>query len=252
VNETPYPPPPPRQAQIRVSLPARTPWVTYGLIFVTIGVYILQFLSQSIFNADIPAFWGMKINFLIRSGEYWRLVTPLFLHGSIFHIGFNMYALAIIGMDLERQMGHGRYAALYFLSGFAGNVFSFLFSSSPSLGSSTAIFGVLAAEGVFLFQNRALFGERANRALKNVLTIAGINLLIGLSPGIDNWGHLGGLLGGVIFAWFASPRWVLDGIYPTFSLRDSKETRDVFLGALLTLFLFGALASIGFTHPLVP
>ena len=246
-----YPPsPPPRQ--VRVALPSETPYVTYGLIIVTTGIYILQYLSQTFLGVDFPAVLGMKVNTLIRAGQYWRLFTPMFLHGSILHIGFNMYALAIIGMDVERQFGHKRYAALYFISGFTGNVLSFLLSPYASLGSSTAIFGILTAEGVFLFQNRSLFGARATHALKNILFVAAVNLFIGLSPGIDNWGHLGGLLGGAIFAWFASPRWTVEGIYPAFHLEDTREPREVILGALLTLLVFGALASIGVTHPLVP
>ncbi len=97
---------------------------------------------------------GLKVNELIVQGQYWRLLTPMFLHGDILHLGFNMYALYIFGPSLERYFGHLRFITLFVLSGFAGNVLSFMFSAAPSLGSSTAIFGLLGAEGVFLYRNR--------------------------------------------------------------------------------------------------
>jgi len=119
---------------------------------------------------------------------------------------------------------------------------SFLISPSPSLGASTAIFGLLGAEMVFFYQNRKLFGSGARRALQNVITVAAINLLIGLSPGIDNWGHLGGLFGGLIFTWFGGPKLGLQGSSQVFDVVDEREIRDQILGASLVILLFGALA----------
>ena len=72
--------------------------------------------------------------------------------------------------------------------------------------------------------------------------------MIGLTPGIDNWGHVGGLLGGAIFAWFASPRWEVAGIFPDFHLHDAREFRDIVLGGGLVVILFGALAVWGLAH----
>jgi rhomboid protease GluP len=96
---------------------------------------------------------------------------------------------------------------LYLLSALGGNVLSYLMTPNPSVGASTAIFGLVAAEGVFIFQNRRLFGNRAGGMLTNLLMIIGLNLTLGLtSRGIDNWGHFGGLIAGLVFAWFAGPR----------------------------------------------
>ncbi len=194
--------------------PGPTPWVSYTLLAVTIGVYIAQTLSQFLFNIDWPAQLGLKINLAIAQGQLWRLITPMFLHGSILHIAFNMYALYIFGPGLERYFGRARFLALYGLSGFAGNVASLMFSTANSLGSSTAIFGLLGAQGVFVYQNRELLGKGARRALNNIISIAAINLLIGLSPQIDNWGHIGGLIGGSLFAWFAGPILRVTGTVP--------------------------------------
>jgi rhomboid protease GluP len=198
--------------------------------------------SEALFGVDLLAAWGMKVNELIAQGEYWRLITPMFLHGSILHLGFNMYALFIFGPGLERHFGHARFLALYLLSGFAGNVASMIFSGAPSLGSSTAIFGLFGAQAVFLYRNRAMFGGSARQALNNIITLAVINLVIGLSPRIDNWGHLGGLVGGTLFAWLGGPLLGWEGIQPFLSVIDRREPRTVWLAGLLVGFLFASLA----------
>ena len=187
---------------------------------------------------DIPSQLGLKVNSLIAQGQIWRLFTPMLLHGSLLHIGFNMYALYLLGPGMERYFGHWRFFILYVLSGFAGNVASFMFSAAPSLGSSTAIFGLLGAEGVFLYQNRGVLGNFARRALNNIIFVAAINLLIGLSPGIDNWGHLGGLIGGSLFAAIGGPILSVEGIFPNLNLTDKRETREVVIASLSVSALF--------------
>ena len=245
MNETPapnYAQETPPQA-VNIALPSVLPRVTYAIIGVTIFVYLLQMASQFFFSgADYPAFMGMKINEAILAGQIWRLITPVLLHGSLLHIGFNMYALFAIGAGMESRMGHLRFLMLYLVSGFAGNVFSFYFTGANSLGASTAVFGLLAAEGVFLYLNKGLFGQRAQRALRNIVMVAGVNLFIGLSPGIDNWGHIGGLLGGLIFAWFGGPRWEVEGIYPLVQVVDHRNLRDAITGGLVVAGIFGVVA----------
>ncbi len=235
-----------RQPPVVVKSAAGTPRVTYTLLGVTLFVFALQMMSLFFFRVDYPAELGMKVNEWIVQGELWRLITPVFLHStrSILHIAFNMYALFIFGPGLERNFGSKRFLALYLLSGFCGNVFSFLFSPAPSLGSSTAIFGLLGAQGVFLYQNRELFGKSAQRALINIITIAGVNLFIGLSPGIDNWGHIGGLVGGSLFTWFGGPILRLEGIYPLLTLTDERDSGDVVRVGLVVGSLFALLAAL--------
>jgi rhomboid protease GluP len=218
--------------------------MTFSLLGISVLIYVLQLISQFTLGIDLPAMLGMKVNSYIVAGEYWRLITPVVLHGSLLHIGFNMYALHLIGRGIESRYGHARFLALYLLSGFAGNVFSLIFSTAPSLGSSTAIFGLLAAQGVFVHHNRAFYGNRARHVLQRIAYLAAINLLIGLSPGIDNWGHIGGLLGGTLFAWFAGPQLRLDGIYPSLSYRDQRGPRQVISTALGVGLLFALLAFV--------
>jgi rhomboid protease GluP len=239
---TPPPPPPTPAQRVPISAPASRPYVTYTLLAITVIIFILQSAGEALFGYDLVAAMGMKVNELIIAGEYWRLFTPVFLHGSILHLGFNMYALYIFGPGLERYYGHSRYILLYFLGAFAGNVFSFIFSASPSLGSSTAIFGLLAAEGVFLYQNQKVFGGVARRALNNIIMIAVVNLIIGLSPGIDNWGHMGGMIGGAIFAFLGGPILKVEGIAPDLRVVDTRESSDVVRAAVVDIFIFGFLA----------
>jgi rhomboid protease GluP len=124
---------------------------------------------------------------------------------------------------------------------------SFIFSEIPSLGASTAIFGLIGAEAVFLYQNRRLLAGQFRSAIGNVLFIIAINLfLVGSLPGIDNWGHIGGLLGGLMFTWFASPLWKVEpNFLGGFQLVDKRSMREVVTGAALVLVVFGALAVWG-------
>lgn len=223
--------------RVQVRLPERKAWLTYVLLGVTIAMYLMQLASESLLGYDLPGVYGMKINEAIILGQVWRLLTPVFLHGSIMHIGFNMYALYIFGRGLEKRYGTARFAMLYFMGALAGNTLSFLLSSNPSLGASTAIFGLAAAEGVFIYTNRQFFGRAGRSMLMNILTILGVNLLLGLSPGIDNWGHLGGLVGGAIFAWFAGPVYKIVGTWPDLRLVE-RQLGGFVIGTLLVESLF--------------
>ncbi|MCC6146585.1 MAG: rhomboid family intramembrane serine protease [Anaerolineaceae bacterium] len=237
---------PPRPS-VRLALPrpAENSRVTYIILAVTIFFFTLQWLGSQVLGVDYLLVFGAKINQAIRAGQFWRLLTPALLHASLIHIGFNMYALYIIGRGLEQHYGHGRYLLLYILSTLGGNVFSFLFSPNPSVGASTAIFGLVAAEGVFIFRNRSIFGGNTRAMLANILTIIVINLILGLSPGIDNWGHLGGLLGGVAFAWFAGPVLKVEGFYPNLKLVDQHDHGRIGLIAALEILFWASLVFVG-------
>ena len=241
----------PRMVQVR--LPISIPVVTYALIAICVLVFLAQLASESAGRvycgavrgyADLPACMGMKINQSIVQGELWRLFSPMFLHGSIIHIAFNMYALFSLGPVLERYYGRWRYLVLFVLSGFSGNVLSFIMSRAASLGSSTAIFGLLGAEGVFLYQNRKWFGGMAQRQLSNLIMVAVVNLIIGMSPGIDNWGHIGGLMGGLAFAWLGGPVLRLQGLYPDLQLVDERQEGDVFRASFIVGMIFACLAGM--------
>lgn len=244
----PTPEPIPARKPTYIRMPSLPPTATYIIIGFTVVVYILQMLGSAIwgdsnYGIDFVTLYGARISEAIDAGQLWRLITPVFLHGSVTHIFFNMYALFSIGGLLERHFGHGRFLLLYFLGAFSGNVLSYLFTQGYSVGASTAVFGLVAAEAIFFYQNRELFGSHARQAISNAVFIIVINLFLGLAPTIDNWGHIGGLIGGAMFAWFAGPKWMLMGIPPEFSLHDERESREIVTGILLVLLIFGGLAA---------
>jgi rhomboid protease GluP len=260
VNETPpvsdpsrpspeveqVPQPPARPPSIRVEIPRSAPYVTYTIIGVTVFFYVLQLLSKSVLGDDILVYYGARINEAILAGQLWRFLTPALLHGPLPHIAFNMYALLSFGTSLERFFGHGRFFLLYVLGAFAGNVASFLFSPGYSIGASTAIFGLLGAEAIFLIQNRKVFPGQFRSAIGNIIFIAVINLfIIGSLPGIDNWGHIGGLIGGMMFTSFAGPLWAIEGVYPAYHPVDRRSFQSVILGAAMVILIFGGLAMWG-------
>lgn len=235
-------------------MPHSAPYVTYTIIGITVFFYILQLASVWLLGYAIPElgldwleYYGARINEAILAGQIWRFLTPALLHGSLPHIAFNMYALLSFGASLERFFGHGRFLLLYLLGAFTGNVASFLFTGgSYSVGASTAIFGLLGAEAVFLIQNRRVFPGQFRSAIGNIIFIAAINLfVIGSLPGIDNWGHVGGLIGGLMFTSFAGPLWEIQGMYPTFRPVDTRSYRGVMTGAAVVILIFGALAMWG-------
>ncbi|MCW5875295.1 MAG: rhomboid family intramembrane serine protease [Anaerolineales bacterium] len=227
------------------------PLVAYALLGITVLVFILQLGTQDpslvaggVACGNLPACWGLKINELILAGEWWRLFTPMLLHASLLHIGFNMYALYALGPEVEHHYGHFTFLALYIFTGFAGVVLSFLFNDNPSLGASSAIFGMLGAHAVFIYRNLGIFGAQGQAVLRNILNIALINLLISLSPGIDGWGHLGGLLGGVLFAGLAAPVYEVKQDNQGYYLSNQTPLNYTWLAAGLVLLVFGGLAAL--------
>ncbi|MBE0697808.1 MAG: rhomboid family intramembrane serine protease [Anaerolineaceae bacterium] len=258
----------PQQRMVAVKPPNLSrPIVTYVILGLTIFTYLLQELSKAgighnLFltfgnlimgselmnllitqsgSQDLLLLIGSKISPLIVDGQIWRLITPVLLHASIAHIGFNMYALFVIGPQLESFYGRWRYLALYLLGALGGNILSFWLTTGLSVGASTAIFALVAAQGVFIFQNRAMFGARARGMLNNTLFIVAINLMLGLTGGIDNWGHLGGLLTGLAFAWFAGPRLSVDFSLGEPQLSDQRSSTTTWLVAIVVGFILAAL-----------
>jgi rhomboid protease GluP len=237
-SQQPYGSLPPRQ---RASAGFR-PLVTYTIIGITVAFFIGQLTSELIFGRDWLLILLAKVNEFILAGHFWRLFTPALLHGSILHIGFNMYFLYVIGSWLERFYGHKRFLILYVVSAFAGNVLSFVLSPNPSLGASTAVFGLLAAQGIFFYRNRSLFHDYRTLLNNTILTLV-INLALGMAlPNIDIWGHIGGLLGGALLAWLGGPRYEVDSPYGSYLTRDQRTTQSTLLAGAAVLVVFSMVA----------
>jgi rhomboid protease GluP len=179
---------------------------TFSLIAITLAVFLGQFLSVELFQFDWFLESGAKSSPEILSGEIWRFITPIFLHVTVPHVLINMYSLYAIGPAVERFFGTARFVAVYLLCGIAGVILSLAFSLYPSAGASGAIFGLLGSLGAFLYLHRGLFGRFGLVQLRQIVLVALLNLGLGLMPGIDNWGHLGGLLAGIALTFFLGPR----------------------------------------------
>ena len=131
----------------------------------------------------------------IAHGEWYRLVTAMFLHYGLLHLALNMYALWILGRDLERVLGPLRFVGLYLLAGLGGNVAAYLFSApnSATAGASTAVFGLMAAIFVIL--------KRLNQSVAPILPVIVINIVFTfVIASISVAGHFGGLIVGAIVA----------------------------------------------------
>lgn len=171
--------------------------ITYILITVNVLAYIVTaYLSGNFVdsNINVLVFLGAKVNYLIARGEYYRLITCMFLHGGIMHLLLNMFALYSLGPFIEKIYGKTRYLIIYFLSGIVSSVFSYMFSTAVSIGASGAIFGLLGAALIFAMKMKDRIGRGF---ITNIVSVILINLFMGFSmSNVDNFGHLGGLIGG--------------------------------------------------------
>lgn len=190
----------------RVARLEATPWVTYTLLAVIIAVYIAM-LVVGHGNVDrVALLFGDKEDDLIRQGQWWRLVTAIFLHGSWVHIGVNGLSLYWLGNQMERLYGRRRFFVLFIFSGICGNLLSFLKQPAPSLGASGALFGLIGAGIVFPIRYPKLISPKVRKAiLTQLIWITVLNLALSLAPGIDLWAHVGGLIGGGFLALFLMP-----------------------------------------------
>ena len=217
---------------------SRISWVTWGVVTGTIIIWCVtayQFaLATGAHNAhDIIAAvmnnainiqdkdnnalssvliaFGAKDNDLILQGQYWRFVTPIFLHANLLHVGLNMLNLAVLGVFLERLVGHMRFLLIYVTTGIVSIIASFYFMPQEiSVGASGAIFGLVGAYSVFVLMHRRAFRKGGIPALLWLIIVIAGNLSIGFFvPNVDNYAHLGGLLSGCLLGWWFTPLYTL-------------------------------------------
>ena len=172
--------------------------VTSAILAVNIGVFVLDAILRATGSAETLLDLGAMVPLLVADGEWWRLLTAIFLHIGILHLAFNSLALLVFGGLIEEAFGPVRMVALYFVTGFAASVASFTFGSPlvAAAGASGAIFGMLGAWLAFNLRRRSLSLARSN--VQSALFLIGINLVFGFTvPGIDNLAHIGGLVSGI-------------------------------------------------------
>jgi membrane associated rhomboid family serine protease len=181
------------------------PVVTWALLAATIGIG----LSMYVFGQEklwLDLFALDKAG--VQGGEYWRLASVVLVHGSLLHLGFNMYALWIIGPTVETLYGSARFLFIYLACAVAGSTASYVFSPALySVGASGAVFGLF---GVLLVADRVhkpALTRNARNLTMQIGALIAINLFIGFTiPSIDNAAHIGGLLAGAWLGFVLVPK----------------------------------------------
>jgi membrane associated rhomboid family serine protease len=177
-----------------VALASGTAPVTRALIAINVALYLIGASQGGGFNNPggslYAKLWLDAPD--LHNGGWWRLITTTFLHASILHIAFNMFALWVIGRPIEQYLGPARYIGLYLAAGLAGSAGALLQTPGVTVGASGAIFGILGAMVVLEWQ-------ATGRLAGNAMTLVVVNLAISFAiPGISWGGHVGGLIGGVL------------------------------------------------------
>ena len=173
----------------------KTPYITYILIILNVLFYVYMV----VFN-KYDYYTNLFCNYgpYIRNGEYYRLITSMFVHGDIFHLGFNMYALYVIGKQVESYFGKFKYLIIYLFSGIMGNLVSMICNPNASIGASGAIFGLMGTLLFFGYHYRVYLG---NVLLNQIVPLIVYNLVLGfMVPSIDNFAHIGGLASGYLIS----------------------------------------------------
>lgn len=210
----------------------KKPIVTYLFIITN----VLSFLAMYLFgngSQDIVTLLKFGANYrpFVLYGEVWRLFTCAFLHIGVLHLMVNMYALYVIGPQLENFFGKWKYLCIYFISAISGSLLSITFSTRVSAGASGAIFGLLGALLYFGYHYRVYLG---NIMKSQIIPIILLNLGIGfIVSGIDNAAHIGGLVAGIFTAMAVGVKY-------------KSNWFDCVNGIIVTLIYLGFLVFMGF------
>jgi len=163
-------------------------WLIISLLHLPIGETIYMY--------------GTGNNYLISQGEYWRLITPIFLHGGLTHVLFNSFSLVLFGPALEQMLGKFKFVVAYLVAGFAGNLGTYLLGPEhpfySHVGASGAIFGLFGIYLYMIFLRKDLMDQSSSQI---ILVIAGIGVFMTfLQPNVNIYGHIFGLIGGMAIA----------------------------------------------------
>jgi membrane associated rhomboid family serine protease len=196
---------PRRRVRVRFFL-GRPGSITTTLLMVNIALFLVETVvggSGSLFSGpsqrklfDLGALYPPAI---ALGHQYWRLITPMFLHAGLIHLAFNSYALYLLGFLVEDAFGKVQFVAIYFIAGFLASVTSFAFGPAQEVGvgASGAIFGLLGAWVAFNYRRRT--SPMASANLRWALMLIGLNVILGFSiPGIDWRAHFGGMVAGAL------------------------------------------------------
>lgn len=172
------------------------PFITLGFLSIQTAVFLLAFLLPSLMIEFRGSMFGPSI---ALNNEYWRLITPIFIHYGLMHFAINSVILYYMGQQIEAIYGHWRFLAIYLVSGLMGNLLGFAFNEMnvQAAGASTSLFGMFGAFVVLGFHFKNNPGIQA--MVRQFALFIGLNLIFGMfDRTIDMYGHIGGLVGGVL------------------------------------------------------
>jgi rhomboid protease GluP len=219
----------------------RFPPLTVTILAVLLLILIFEIRVGALESREAIVAMGALARERVAAGDYWRLLTAPWLHGSVDHLLGNGIALYILGMVCESAFGRAQLLVLYVLSGLAGSLLSVVMSPGPSVGASGAIFGLQGAAIVLFRMHRDRLLVR-DRRVGLVLIIWALYTIVGgfMEPLIDNGAHIGGALGGALIARYLHPV-VLSPLPPERSAAIRRWL--LFVIALLGAALVGWLTS---------
>lgn len=212
----------------------KKPIITYTLIFINILVFLAMYIfgKGSEDSLTLLKFGANCRPYVLIFNQYYRLITSAFLHIGVLHLLFNMYALFIIGTQIENFFGKIKYLIIYFGSAIFASLLSICFNDGISAGASGAIFGLLGAMLYFGYHYRLFLG---NVLKSQIIPIIMLNLFLGfITPGIDNAGHIGGLIGGILLAMSC-------GIN-----KKDKKINGIILSVIFLVFILFLIKNINF------
>jgi rhomboid protease GluP len=212
--EDPEPDPTPEETEkpenrIPIVVAEKQAYFTYTLIAINVIIFFVMQTNRNLRDTIYANNW-LTGQLALGDLQLQRLLTAMFLHGSTVHLLFNMFSLYNVGRQVERLYGQQRFLLIYFLGGLLGSILSAGIGdyNVASVGASGAILAILAAHLWLLYRNQIFFGEKIQQVLRFEVIYLGMFLVLGFAPGsvIDNWGHIGGFLGGLLIAYLLPVR----------------------------------------------
>lgn len=212
----------------------KKPILTYFLIIINVIIFALMYIyGNGSENLDTLVKFGANYTPLVKSGEYYRMITSAFLHIGVMHLIFNMYALYVAGSQIEYIYGRVKYIFIYLISAIMGSLFTVALSGDNvvAAGASGAIFGLFGSLLYFGYNYRGYMG---NALISQIVPVVALNIFIGFSnPNIGNAAHIGGLIGGYL-------------ISMVLGANINEENKNRLNGIIITIILTAFMIYVGF------
>ncbi|KAJ6734973.1 RHOMBOID PROTEASE [Salix purpurea] len=185
------------------------------LASINIAVFLFE-IASPVRNSEfalfsLPLLYGAKINDLILVGEWWRLVTPMFLHSGAFHVVLGSWSLLTFGPEVCRGYGSITFFLIYVLGGISGNLTSFLHTPEPAVGGTGPVFAIIGAWLIYQNQNKDVISkDDFDRMFQKAVITTGVSFILSHFGPIDDWTHLGAVLTGIVYGFFTCASLQLD------------------------------------------